>query len=160
MESPALVGVIQRMPGASYAVCWSRPDEPPAVGKATPTATALELSGNTDGRSLEKVISYEEITSVRIERAGPLRLRDQPTIVLDRGRADLVLILPLGAGLLHELTRLLTKLATGHLEGGLAIVPPLEPGSLKDDRFLEGPPFDPPRGTGTRGRDDRKDESP
>jgi hypothetical protein len=130
---------------SSYAICWSRPGEPPATGKVTPTETMLELSGSVGSRAVSESISYLEIASVRIERTGPLRLRGQPTVVLERRGGELLLVAPLGPGILHEISSLIGELAARHHDDEIAVVLPLKESAIAAAKrhIAAGPPFDP-----------------
>lgn len=131
--------------GSSYSVCWARLGDPPAIGKVVPSGATLELSGTVGGRTVSDSVSPIQIASARIERTGPKRLRDQPTIVLELHGQPPILILPLSPGALHQLTNLLAELASLEQQHEVAVVLPLKPDTLASaqERLALGPPFDP-----------------
>jgi hypothetical protein len=130
---------------SSYAVSWVRPGERLAIGKVLWEGEVLEFSGSVDGHRVGEVVAVLEIASVRIERAGALRIRGQPTVVLELSDGLPLLVLPLGPGVLHELVKLIGDQLTKHNDREIALVLPLKADAIPAAKLLigSGPPFDP-----------------
>lgn len=129
-----------------YAVVFRESDGPAACGRLEVADDRLLLSGGKAGRHVDLSIPLADIGGVHIGRRQAERLNGFRTIVLERAAGPPVQLAPLGIGLLHEITDLLSALTATH-EGGdeLAIVVPLKPGCIARARNLLalGPPLDP-----------------
>ncbi len=129
-----------------YPVVWREDGQEPAAGELVVDRDVLRFYGVRSGDPVEARLRFAEVRAVRVARRKGERLNDRATIVLDRGAAGPFLVGPLGAGLLGEITALLTVL---HEEGTIraehvAVLVPLRRGTAATVRELvaEGPPFD------------------
>jgi hypothetical protein len=132
---------------ASYPAIWAEPeaDEGQVTGTLTVRRDGVRLDGGTRKRPVQRSISFREVAGVRVGRAPGDRLDGRPAIVVERRDAPVILLRPLGLGLLSELAELLARLcATRTRVEEVAVVLPLKPGVLETARALvaEGPPFD------------------
>jgi hypothetical protein len=130
----------------SYAVVWRPEDGDPVTGKLTPDGDALRFQGGRDGRLVHLTVPYRALAGVRVARTPGERLNGRSTIVVERHGDSALLISPLGAGLLHELSDVLADLCSASDPvHQIAVVLPLKPDALDAARrYLSlGPPFDP-----------------
>lgn len=123
-----------------------------SVGGDQPVAGAAVVEGERlllEGRDVALVVPCAQVAEVRIGRDAPELLNGRPSIVVDRGDAEPLLIAPLGPGLLAELAGLLTALSEAgprQAEELVVLVPLRDGGGEVARRLLEaGPPFDPAR---------------
>ena len=105
------------------------------------------LQGRAGEERVEVSIAYEALAEVRVGRSGEERLNGRPALLLVPREGAMILVQPLGLGLLHELTGLLADLAKSHTDETeqVAVIVPLKPGCLERAKGLvaKGPPFDP-----------------
>jgi hypothetical protein len=132
---------------ASYPAIWTEPEagEEQLIGTLTVGRDAVRIDGGTRGQPAQRSIPLREVASVRVGRAPGDRLDGRPAVVIERHDAPVVLLRPLGLGLLNELAQLLAQLcATRTCMEQVAVVLPLKPDALETARTLvaEGPPFD------------------
>jgi hypothetical protein len=132
---------------ACYAAVFCERERPPVAGGVIVEDDQLILTGRQGETHLKLCLPYAELCQVRIGRAADELLSGQPTIVVERHHQPSIRIRPLGAGLLHELTDLLTTLAAQHSDRSdeVTVRVPLKSGCSERVRELvaQGPPFDP-----------------
>jgi hypothetical protein len=128
-------------------VLWQS-DEERARGKLQVESDQLLLEGVLDdGHPVRLRLPYSEVAGLRIGRSPRERLNGGGTLILEQRGAAPLRIAPLGAGLLSELSDLVSQLCAECRERleRVVVVAPLRQGALDGVRALlqQGPPFDP-----------------
>jgi hypothetical protein len=142
---PAAVTAEAAHPVLTYPVLFREPDHPPRPGSLALDGTTLVLAGGVRSNSREIRLPVRNILSVHASRTPQERLSGFPVLVVERSSGGPLLIAPLGAGLLTELTDLLQTLtADAQRTERVALALPLKPGQRERARLLvdRGPPFD------------------
>jgi hypothetical protein len=133
--------------GASYAVVFRETGGPSIAGALVIDEDRLRLAGRAGDDRLEMDVRFTELAAIRTSRSGAERLNGRPVLVLERSQAPALYLAPLGAGLLGEITDLLSALQAAHHKPNMhvTVIVPLRKGTLKHAKELvaQGPPFDP-----------------
>ena len=133
-----------RSAGPRFPVVWRDGEGASAVGELIVERDVLRFEGSSGGEPVATRIPFADVREVRVARA-PERPSGRPTVVLECDSAPFY-VEPVGAGLLGEMTSLLTVL---HEEGArrvdhVAVVVPLRAGM--EERVAElldsGPPIE------------------
>ena len=133
-----------RFTAPHFPVVWRDGAGSSAVGELIVERDVLRFEGSSGGEPAATHIPFADVREVRVARASE-RPNGRPTVVLERDAAPFY-VEPVGAGLLGEMTSLLTVL---HQEGArradhVAVVVPLRAGvEARVGELLEsGPPFE------------------
>jgi hypothetical protein len=132
---------------ASYPAIWTEPEagEKTVTGTLTVSREGVLLDGGTRRLPVRRSIPLGDVASVHVGRSRAERLDGRPAIVVERRDAPVLLLRPLGLGLLTELAERLAQLCANRTRvEQVAVVLSLAPAALDTARALvaEGPPFD------------------
>jgi hypothetical protein len=124
-ESPTPTSrLASTMAGMGYAVTWSDAGGPVFAGSLDVARTAFVLVGTAPpGLTSRLQVLAAEVVALRIERRPENRLKNRPTLVVERrGGAGLSISALAGAGLLSELAAALASICAERRDGVLAEV--------------------------------------
>ncbi|HSS74337.1 MAG TPA: hypothetical protein VLK53_12305 [Gaiellaceae bacterium] len=98
----------------TYGVVWQEGEAPLARGKLELLPNALLLDGVTGSGHAVREIQYEELSTVRVGRAGSERLDGRPTLLLDLVSGARVTVASVAqAGIAAELVERLAGVTLG-----------------------------------------------
>jgi hypothetical protein len=144
-----------------FAVIFRDGDAEAAAGVLVVEQDRLRLSGRGSDGTVELEIPFTDLSEVRISRHPDERLKDYPTVLLERTATPTVQVAPLGVALVREIASLLASLTQRSAgDDVIAVLAPLKQGCLGRARTLlaKGPPLD-PASLGLSGHEVYLDES-
>lgn len=98
----------------SYGVVWREGGAPPARGKLELLPRAVRLDGLAGSTPVRRELPYAELEAVRVGRTSLDRLNGHPSLVLEQGHGERILVAAVAqTGVVAELTELLAKLMLG-----------------------------------------------
>jgi hypothetical protein len=98
----------------TYGVVWQEGEAPLSRGKLELLPGALRLDGVTGSAPAVREIPYDELSAVRVGRAGAERLDGRPTLVLDLVSGTRVVVASVAqSGIAAELVERLTSATVG-----------------------------------------------
>ena len=98
----------------TYGVVWQEGEGPLARGKLELLPNVLRLDGVTASAHTVREIPYEELSTVRVGRAGSERLDGRPTLLLDLVSGTRVVVASVAqSGIAAELVERLTSATLG-----------------------------------------------
>jgi len=98
----------------TYGVVWQEGEGPLARGKLELLPDALRLDGVIGSAHVVREIPYNELSTVRVGRAGSERLDGRPTLLLDLVSGARVVVASVAqSGIAAELVERLTRATVG-----------------------------------------------
>ena len=98
----------------TYGVVWQEGEGPLARGKLELLPNALRLDGVAGSAHTVREIPYEELSAVRVGRAGSERLDGRPTVLVDLVSGRRVVVASVAqSGIAAELVERLTGVTLG-----------------------------------------------
>lgn len=137
-----------RAVSATYAVNWEEQPGERCSGKLELRSRSLHFDGLDDGRPRTTAVPYRAISAVRVARSSADRLRERPTLLLERrGRPPIRISGVAQSGIVSELAERLAAFNLGEERpvSRVVVIIPLMQGARDRVSALvrTGPPFDP-----------------